>query len=99
MVSSKLITLLGSYHPNMLGPDQVDYEIWNYFDGLNKDDQLALLEEMKFLIDEKKINAAFLSEKTGETFDTNKNAVAFFSHLYQFLSGKETEPDISNYIE
>jgi len=26
----------GSYHPNVLGPDQVDYEIGAYFDELER---------------------------------------------------------------
>ncbi|MFY1713162.1 hypothetical protein [Tritonibacter mobilis] len=99
MLSSNLTTLLGSYHPNVLRPDQVDYEIGAYFYELDELEQNSLLVEMKTLIDEKKINSELLSRRTGEVFLNDQHAVAFFTNLYKFLSNIGPEPDISEYIE
>ena len=99
MLSSNLTTLLGSYHPNVLRPDQVDYEIGAYFYELDELEQNSLLVEMKTLIDEKKINSELLSRRTGEVFLRDQHAVTFFTSLYKFLSNIGPEPDISEYIE
>ncbi|NKX74778.1 hypothetical protein HGG73_11500 [Rhodobacteraceae bacterium R_SAG3] len=53
MLSPNLTTLLGSYHLNVLRPDQVDYEIGAYLYELDELEQNSLLVEMKTLIDEK----------------------------------------------